>query len=125
MERLLLDTSIVRHRGKILATIANARATLRLQDQGISLAGLLWQYQPPRRRSARTTADLAADTPESKALSAELRKRGFRFVGPTTVYTAMQSLGVVNDHLRGCHFRGISESERAGFTPPSLERPCH
>jgi DNA-3-methyladenine glycosylase I len=119
VDRLVLDSSIVRHRGKILATIANAKATLALREQGISLAGLVWQHEPPRRRPPRTTADLAADTPESKALSAALRKHGFRFVGPTTVYAAMQSLGVVNDHLDRCHFRSLSESERAAFTRPS------
>jgi DNA-3-methyladenine glycosylase I len=118
VNRLVLDASIVRHRGKILATIANAKATLALREEGVSLAGLLWQHEPLRRRPPRTTADLPADTPESKALSTELRKHGFRFVGPTTVYAAMQSLGVVNDHLRGCHFRSISESERAAFTKP-------
>ena len=118
VDRLVLDASIVRHRGKILATIANANATLALREQGISLAGLLWQHEPPRRRPPRTTADLPADTPESKALSVALRKHGFRFVGPTTVYAAMQSLGVVNDHLGFCHFRSISESEHAAFTPP-------
>jgi DNA-3-methyladenine glycosylase I len=118
VNRLVLDASIVRHRGKILATIANAKATLTLREQGVSLAGLLWQHEPPRRRPPRTTADLPSDTPESKTLSAALRKHGFRFVGPTTVYAAMQSLGVVNDHLDRCHFRGISEAERAAFTPP-------
>jgi DNA-3-methyladenine glycosylase I len=117
--RLLQDAAIVRHRGKILATIGNARATLALREEGISLAGLVWQSEPPDSGRPRAISDLAATTPESEALSARLRKRGFRFVGPTTVYAAMQALGVVNDHLDGCHFRAVSESDRAGFTPPA------
>jgi DNA-3-methyladenine glycosylase I len=118
VSRLLADSAIVRHRAKIVATIDNARATLRLRERGVSLAGLLWQHEPPRRESPQTISDLPSSTPESHALSALLRKHGFRFVGPTTVYAAMQSLGVVNDHLSSCHFRAISQSERAGFTPP-------
>ncbi len=117
VERLLQDAAIVRHRGKILATIANARATVVLREQGISLAGLLWQHEAERSRSG-DPGDLPASTPESKALSAKLRKHGFRFVGPTTVYATMQSLGVVNDHLQGCHFREVCESERAHFMTP-------
>ncbi len=124
LERLLQDASIVRHRGKILATVGNARATLALQEEGISLAGLVWQHEPPRRPEGEALGDVPASTPESQALSAALRKRGFRFVGPTTVYAAMQSLGVVNDHLPDCHYRAVSESDRAAFTAPSvLVRP--
>jgi DNA-3-methyladenine glycosylase I len=118
VNRLLADAAIVRHRGKILATIGNARATLRLRESGASLAGLMWQHEPPRRRPPRTTGHLPSSTPESHALSALLRTHGFRFVGPTTVYASMQSLGVVNDHLGACHFRAVSQSERAEFTPP-------
>ncbi len=121
VERLLQDAAIVRHRGKILATVGNARATLALQEQGISLAGLVWQHEPPRRGEGDHLADLQASTPESQALSATLRKRGFRFVGPTTVYAAMQSLGVVNDHHPGCHFRAVSESDRARFAVPTVQ----
>jgi DNA-3-methyladenine glycosylase I len=119
VERLLQDAAIVRHRGKILATVGNARATLAMREQGISLAGVFWQHEPPRRGRSGDLADIPASTPESEALSKALRKHGFRFVGPTTVYAAMQSLGVVNDHLDGCHFRAVSESDRAGFTPPA------
>jgi DNA-3-methyladenine glycosylase I len=119
VQRLLQDPSIVRHRQKILATIGNARATVALGEQGISLAGLLWQHEPPRRQRALVVGDLPSSTPESVALSARLRKHGFRFVGPTTVYAAMQSLGVVNDHLHECHFRAVCESERAAFNPPA------
>ncbi len=121
VERLLQDASIVRHRGKILATIGNAGATLALQKEGISLAGLVWQHEPPRRPEGEPLGEVQASTPESQALSAALRKRGFRFVGPTTVYAAMQSLGVVNDHVPDCHFRAVSESARAGFTVPTVQ----
>jgi DNA-3-methyladenine glycosylase I len=118
VERLLQDAAIVRHRGKIVATIANAQATVALSEQGVSLAGLVWQYEPPRSGPPRTLADLPALTPESEALAAQLRKYGFRFVGPTTVYAAMQSLGVVNDHLSGCFARDEVEQARLAFRRP-------
>jgi DNA-3-methyladenine glycosylase I len=115
---LLSDAGIIRHRAKIAATIDNARATVRLRDEGRSLAALVWSHEPRPKSAPRSLSDLSPSTPESKALSAELRKQGFRFVGPTTVYSAMQSLGVVNDHLRRCHFREIADSERARFDRP-------
>ena len=118
VERLLQDAAIVRHRAKILAAIGNARATEALLEQGMSLAGVVWDHEPARSSPPGTTADLAPSTAESGALSALLRKHGFRFVGPTTVYAAMQSLGVVNDHLRECDFRAVCEAERAAFIPP-------
>jgi DNA-3-methyladenine glycosylase I len=118
IERLLRDTSIVRNRAKITATIENARAMLRLAGQSLSLATLVWRHEPAAGPPPTQTADLPAATPESKALSAALRKHGFRFVGPTTVYAAMQSLGVVNDHLAGCESREACDSERAAFTRP-------
>jgi DNA-3-methyladenine glycosylase I len=118
VERLLSDSSIVRHRAKIQAAIGNARATLRLRDEGLSLAAVVWGHEPPARPSAPDLGSLPATTPESKTLSAELRRRGFSFVGPTTVYSAMQSLGIVNDHLADCHFRPLVESERNRFTRP-------
>jgi len=113
--RLLADAGIVRHRGKILATIANAQATVRLQQQGGSLAALLWKYEPETRGEM---TGVPASIAESKALSAELRRQGFQYVGPTTVYAAMQALGVVNDHLPGCHFREVALAERAAFQVP-------
>ena len=118
VDRLLADAGIVRHRAKILATIGNGQATVRLRDQGISLAALVWKYEPRARRPPRSMGELASSTPESSTLSVELRSHGFRFVGPTTVYAAMQSLGVVNDHLERCHFRGLAQSERDQFTVP-------
>jgi DNA-3-methyladenine glycosylase I len=121
VERLLGDPGIVRHRGKIVAAVGNARATLHLREQGTSLAALVWGYEPTATPGPVAMDDLPPSTPESKALSTELRRRGFSFVGPTTVYAAMQSLGVVNDHLAGCHVRAVAEAARAAFVAPSSE----
>ena len=104
--RLLKDAGIVRHRGKIEAAIANARGTLTLREAGTPLEELVWRHRPQKRRAApKSFKDLAATTPESAALSKELKRAGFRFVGPTTVYAAMQACGVVNDHLATCFVR--------------------
>lgn len=119
VERLLGDTRIVRNRAKISATITNARATLALREQGTSLAVVVWQHRPARERAPATLADVAATSPESGAMSKELRRHGFAFLGATTVYASMQSLGVVNDHLRRCHWRGLVEQERARFVAPA------
>ena len=106
VKRLLGDAGIVRHRGKIEAAIANARGTLALRETGTPLEELVWSHRPTRRRAApKSFKDLAATTPESIALSKELKRAGFRFVGPTTVYAAMQACGVVNDHLATCFVR--------------------
>jgi DNA-3-methyladenine glycosylase I len=116
VNRLLGDAGIVRHRGKIEATIANARAVCGLHDRGESLADIVWSHaRSGRIRAPRTVADISPTTPESVALSKRLRSLGFRFVGPTTVYAAMQATGVVNDHLVGCHARAACEQlRRAG-----------
>jgi DNA-3-methyladenine glycosylase I len=116
VQRLLADASIVRHRGKIEAAIANARAAASLDS---SFAELIWSYRPTGRRPApRSLDDLPALTPESTALSKDLKRRGFRFVGPTTVYATMQACGLVNDHLVGCHVRGeVSREQRARRYP--------
>jgi DNA-3-methyladenine glycosylase I len=111
IERLLGDAGIVRHRGKIEAAIANARGTLQLRDAGRPLEELVWSHRPKPRRAAKTISDLPATTPESVALSKELKRAGFRFVGPTTVYAAMQACGVVNDHITGCHVRRQVQQE--------------
>jgi DNA-3-methyladenine glycosylase I len=104
--RLLKDAGIVRHRGKIEAAIANARGTLTLREAGTPLEELVWRHRPQRRRAApKSFKDLAPTTPESAALSKELKRAGFRFVGPTTVYATMQACGVVNDHLATCFVR--------------------
>ena len=102
VERLIQDAGIIRHRGKIEAAIANARAAAALHAEGGSLAELLWSHAPERRPAPATLADVPAQTPESRALSKALKALGFRFVGPTTLYAAMQACGVVNDHLAGC-----------------------
>jgi DNA-3-methyladenine glycosylase I len=113
VERLLSDAGIVRHRGKIEAAVANARATLAVQERHGSLAALVWSFEPPRRRPApKRMGDLDAVTAESTALSKALRQHGFRFVGPTTAYATMESLGLVNDHLSGCHVRSACEEDR-------------
>lgn len=120
--RLLADPAIVRHRGKIEAVIANARATCALIEREGSLAALLWRFAPAAGEHAppRDRAELLARTtsPKSRTLSAELRRRGFRFVGPTTLYAFMQAMGFVNDHLEGCHARPACEAERRAFRPP-------
>ncbi|MGZ4592713.1 MAG: DNA-3-methyladenine glycosylase I [Actinomycetes bacterium] len=102
--RLLADDGIVRNRLKIAATIANARAVLALAE---GLDELLWSFAPPPDRAApRTLADVPAVSPESAAMAKELKRRGFRFVGPTTAYALMQATGMVDDHLVDCAFRG-------------------
>ena len=100
VQRLLADAGIIRHRGKISAAIGNARAALELEA---GLDSLVWSYAPPQReKRLESFAEMPATTPESIALSRELKRRGFRFVGPTTVYAFMQSAGLVDDHLAGC-----------------------
>jgi DNA-3-methyladenine glycosylase I len=112
VERLLADAGIVRHRGKIEAAIANARATLALRETGTPLDELVWSFRSDES-APRTDADWRSQTPASVELSKRLRRAGFRFVGPTTVYAAMQACGVVNDHLVGCHARSAVQRERA------------
>jgi DNA-3-methyladenine glycosylase I len=104
VERLLSDPGIVRNRAKVEATIGNARAMLELD----SLGELVWSFAPPVRPAPRTPADIPAQTAESKALSRELKRRGFRFVGPTTCYAFMQSMGLVNDHIADCESRDMA-----------------
>ena len=104
VERLLRDAGIVRNRAKIEATIGNAQAAQELGPGG--LTELLWSYAPPpRQRRLESFAETPAETPESKALSKELKARGFRFVGPTIVYAFMQAVGMVDDHLAGCEIK--------------------
>jgi DNA-3-methyladenine glycosylase I len=111
IERLLGDAGIVRHRGKIEAAIANARGTLTLREAGTPLHELVWDHRPKRHRSPRTAKDWQASTAESVALSKTLKRVGFRFVGPTTVYAAMQACGLVNDHLTSCHVHTAVQKE--------------
>jgi DNA-3-methyladenine glycosylase I len=104
VERLLGDAGIVRHRGKIEAAIANARATLAVRDEVGSLDGLLWGFVggEPLVNRWRTVDEIPAETAESSSMSKELKRRGFRFVGPTTCYAFMQAAGLVNDHVIDC-----------------------
>jgi DNA-3-methyladenine glycosylase I len=107
VKRLLSDAGIVRNRMKIEATITNAKAARELHANGETLDELIWRFAPDSdsRPVPRTLADLEATSPESKALAKQLKRRGFIFVGPTTAYSTMEAIGVVNDHLAGCAFR--------------------
>lgn len=105
IERLLADAGIVRNRAKIEATIANAHAAAEIPA---GLSALLWSYAPRKRQRPRSLADVPATTPESIAMAKDLRKRGFRFVGPTTAYALMQATGMVDDHLAGCYVRSAA-----------------
>jgi DNA-3-methyladenine glycosylase I len=98
--RLLADAGIVRNRAKIAATIANARATLDNVPEGLD--ALLWSFAPQTHRRPATLADVPATSPESVAMAKELKRRGFRFVGPTTAYALMQATGIVDDHVATC-----------------------
>jgi DNA-3-methyladenine glycosylase I len=123
IERLLADAGIVRHRGKIESTINNAaRAVDMVKSEG-SLAAYFWRHEPhPKSRPERldrATLMAMPTTPESVALSRDLKKRGWTFVGPTTVYAFMQAMGLVNDHIEGCWCRATVEKERKAFKRPS------
>jgi DNA-3-methyladenine glycosylase I len=107
--RLLTDEGIIRHRGKIEATINNAQRAVEMVEAEGSLAGYLWRFEPapesrPRKITWGALAEMA-QTPESRALSKDLKRRGWKFVGPTTVYAFMQAMGLVNDHVEGCAIR--------------------
>jgi DNA-3-methyladenine glycosylase I len=99
VQRLMADTGIVRNSAKIVATIANARAAIELDTD---LSELLWSFAPPSRVRPKQMSDVPAVTPESTAMARELKRRGFKFVGPTTAYALMQATGMVDDHLRSC-----------------------
>jgi DNA-3-methyladenine glycosylase I len=112
IDRLLADTGIVRNRAKIEAAIQNARAAAELPG---GLAKLLWSFAPvPARARPSSFAELAPKTPESTALAKELKRRGFRFVGPTTRYALMQATGMVDDHLAGCYVKPVAARRRRG-----------
>lgn len=118
--RLLADAGIVRHRGKIEAVINNARRAVELVDTEGSLAGYVWRFEPPARDFVLDRAGLAelAATVESRALAQDLKRRGWRFVGPTTVYAFMQAMGLVNDHLAGCAAHTEVAAARDRFQRP-------
>ena len=109
VERLLGDAAIIRHRGKIEATINNAQRALELVEAEGSLAAFVWRFEPTAARDAGRPSETA----ESRALAKELKRRGWRFVGPTTVYAFMQAMGLVNDHLEGCDAREPTERDRS------------
>jgi DNA-3-methyladenine glycosylase I len=98
----MADAAIVRNRLKIDAAIANAKVVAAMERDGESLAELLWSFSPGEGPAPRSRAEVPAVTPESKAMAKELKRRGFRFVGPTTAYALMQACGIVNDHIDGC-----------------------
>ena len=118
--RLLGDAAIVRHRGKIEAVINNAQRAVELVEVEGSLARYVWRFEPPERKGELDRASLArlTTTRESKALAKDLKARGWRFVGPTTVYAFMQAMGLVNDHLSGCDARPAAERARENFHRP-------
>src|SRR5213080_2738913 len=120
--RLLKNAGIVRHRGKIESTINNSKRARELADEFGSLAAYFWRYEPGSstrpKQLAREALAAMTTSAESVALSKDLKKRGWTFVGPTTVYAFMQAMGLVNDHLHGCDARGQVEQARAIFVPP-------
>jgi DNA-3-methyladenine glycosylase I len=126
VKALLADAGIVRHRGKIESTLNNARRARELRDEFGSLAAYFWRFEPPRAtRPGRITPSVLrgmATTPESIALSKDLRKRGWTFVGPTTMYAFMQAVGIVDDHLDGCATRASVERARRAFASPAGRR---
>lgn len=116
VDRLLKDEGIVRHRGKIEAVINNAKRARELVEEKGSLAAFLWGYEPDAKQLAKPQS--VSTSAESMALSKELKKRGWKFVGPTTAYAFMQAMGLINDHVEGCVIRNKVERARKSFTRP-------
>ena len=120
VERLLGDAGIVRHRGKITSAVNNARRAAEVIEEFGSLGAYIWGWEPKSAPAPPTGRDsLPATTPESVALAKDLKRRGWTFVGPTTAYAFMQSMGLVNDHVEGCFARSECETERAALTRPT------
>jgi len=119
VERLLGDASIIRHRGKIEAVINNAGRAVELVESEGSLAAYVWRFEPGRRPRRVDRGDIAAETAESRALAKDLKRRGWRFVGLTTVYAFMQAMGLVNDHMTGCAARTTATRARKEFRSPA------
>ena len=124
VDRLLANPGIVRHRGKIVSAINNAKRALELTEEYGSLAAYAWSWEPPRgERPARLTWETLKampTTPTSTALSKDLKRRGWTFVGPTTIYAFMQAMGLVNDHIDGCFARPHVERDRRATTRPPV-----
>ncbi len=122
VERLLNDAGIIRHRGKITAAVNNAARALEMSDEFGSLAAYFWSWEPdpplPNREADPTEWVVPATTEDSVALARDLKRRGWRFVGPTTAYAFMQAMGLVNDHAPGCHVRSQVENLRAALPRP-------
>ena len=119
VQRLLSDAGIVRHRGKIESTINNAKRVLSLVEERGSLAAYVWSFEPAQpHRPTDTPVPIPSTSPASTAMSKDLKKRGWSFVGPTTVYAFMQAMGMTNDHFEGCCAFGLRRADRAAFTPP-------
>ena len=118
IERLLQDPGIIRHRGKIVSTINNASRALELQAEFGSLAAYLWRFEPDEMAAPEKRGGIESETEASRALSKDLRKRGWTFVGPTTVYAFMQAMGLVNDHYGHCFARAECERERRALRRP-------
>jgi DNA-3-methyladenine glycosylase I len=122
VDKLLGDAGIVRHRGKIEATLSNAKAAVRVRDEFGSLAAYIWQFEPSKsarpKRLTKAALLTMGKTPESQALAKDLKRRGFGFCGPTTAYAFMQAMGLVNDHVHGCAAGKAVERARAGFRRP-------
>jgi DNA-3-methyladenine glycosylase I len=122
VDRLMTDASLIRHRGKLESALNNARRTLELIEDRGSFAAHLWEFEPAARdrpkRITRTALQKLTETPASRALSKDLRRRGFSFVGPTTLYALMQAMGLVNDHVEGCPARERVARARARFHVP-------
>jgi DNA-3-methyladenine glycosylase I len=118
VERLLADAAIVRHRGKIEAVINNAARAVELVESEGSIARFVWGFEPDTHPAQVRWGEVASTTSESAALARELKRRGWRFVGPTTVYAFMQAMGLVNDHVTGCHVRDAAEAARESLVRP-------
>ena len=119
--RLLGDAGIVRHRGKIESAVNNAKRACELRDERGSLAAYFWSFEPERRRPKRMTYARLRETTESKesvALSRDLKRRGWSFIGPTTAYAFMQAMGLVDDHIDGCVIRERTQARRRSFRRP-------
>lgn len=116
VDRLLQDAGIIRHRGKIEAVINNAQRAVELVEQEGSIAAFVWGYEPNTGQLA--PPQTVSTSPESAALSKELKKRGWKFVGPTTAYAFMQAMGLVNDHVEDCVIRADVDQHRRSFTRP-------
>ena len=127
VQRLLKDAGIVRHRGKIESTINNAKRALELIDEQGSLAAYFWSWEPQAsnrpKKLSRETLKTMSITEQSTALSKDLKKRGWTFVGPTTCYAFMQAMGLVNDHVNDCHVRAEIERARKRFSRPKPLSP--